>query len=70
MSRANATLAPVRPSAAPSPEEIAAWERLPRDEQVRLLQELLAHPDCSRDSGSTMEEILAEARDLADAQRG
>jgi hypothetical protein len=70
MSRIDAAIAPVRPSATPTSEEIAAWESLPRDEQVRLLQEMLAHPDCARDSGSTMEDILGEAREIANSRRG
>lgn len=61
----SATLTDVMPSATPSEADIAAWQALPRDEQLRRLREVLSHPDASIDCGQTMEEILAEARQRA-----
>jgi len=53
------------PSATPSEAEIAAWQALPRDEQLRRLRLALAHPDCDRVSASTMDDIRANGRALA-----
>ena len=52
----------VMPSATPSEEEIAAWEALPRDEQLRRLRALLSQPDRIVAGEATMADILAEAR--------
>jgi len=52
----------VPPSATPTEAEVAAWAALPRDDQVRLYAEALAHPDCSAESSDNMREILAAAR--------
>lgn len=49
-------------SAIPDDREIAEWERLPRDEQLRRLREHLAHPDCAVLTDDTMDDILAAAR--------
>ena len=54
------TLSDTQPSATPSEAEIAAWQALPRDEQLRRLRQALADPDCDRPSGATMEDIWAE----------
>lgn len=52
----------VMPSATPTEAELAAWAALPRDEQVRRYQEVLAHPDCSTPTDDSMSDILAAAR--------
>lgn len=70
MSKANATLTAVTPSATPTEAEIRAWEALPRDEQLRLLRESLTQPECSMVSSDTMNDVLAEARRLATARGG
>jgi hypothetical protein len=54
------TLSTVMPSAIPSEAEIAAWQELPRDEQVRRLRQMLTSPEASTPSGATMAEIWAE----------
>jgi len=48
----------------PTPDdlEIAEWQNLPRDEQLRRLREHLAHPECAIVTDDTMNDILAEAR--------
>jgi hypothetical protein len=53
-----------RPSgwAAPTEEDILAWEALPRDAQLRQLQELFASPACNEISPLTMDEVIARAR--------
>jgi hypothetical protein len=50
----------VMPSATPTEEEIAAWEELPRDEQLRRTREVLTSPNASTPCNTTMEEIWAE----------
>jgi hypothetical protein len=42
--------------------ELAAWDALPRDEQVRRYQEALAHPACDMITDDDMSDILAAAR--------
>lgn len=51
-------LSEVKPSAAPIDAEIAAWQTLPREEQLRRLSEKLEHADCSAVSTATMSDIL------------
>lgn len=55
----------VMPSATPSEAEIAAWQALPRDEQVRRMQLALAHADCATVSTATMADIRAAGHSLA-----
>jgi hypothetical protein len=50
----------VMPSATPTEEEIAAWEELPRDEQLRRMREVLTSLNASTPCDTTMEEIWAE----------
>jgi hypothetical protein len=52
----------VMPSATPSETEIAEWQALPRDEQLRRMRLELSHPDTDIISTSTMDEIRAEGR--------
>jgi hypothetical protein len=59
------TLPDVMPSATPSEAEIAAWQTLPRDEQLRRLRLILSHPDCDRVSETTMDDIRAKGQALA-----
>ena len=50
----------VMPSAAPTEEEIAAWQELPRDEQLRRMRQMLTSPEASTPCNTTMAEIWAE----------
>lgn len=68
MSDTITTTTPVMPSATPSEDEIAAWEALPRDEQMRRMRALLSSEEASTATDSTMAEILAEARRRADVR--
>src|SRR5271165_6052160 len=52
----------VMPSALPSTAEVAAWNRLPGEEQLRRYRLALHHPDCDRISNLAMDELLALAR--------
>jgi hypothetical protein len=52
----------VMPSAVPTKAEVAAWNRLPAEEQVRRFRQALNHPDNDRISDLTMDDILALAR--------
>jgi hypothetical protein len=56
------TLTRVMPSATPTDEEIAAWNELSREEQLKRYRELFAHPRCNTISGATMDEILTARR--------
>ncbi len=56
------TLTRVMPSATPTDEEIAAWNELSREEQLKRYREFFSHPDTMTCSGQTMDDILAEAR--------
>jgi hypothetical protein len=55
----------VMPSATPSEAEIAAWQALPRDQQLRRLRLALSHPDCDRVSTATTDDIRVEGQALA-----
>jgi len=63
-------LSRVVPSAAPCDDEIAAWQALPRDEQLRRLQARLTHPDCAAVSDATMSDILNRAQAAAKLRQG
>jgi hypothetical protein len=63
------TLTKVTPSAMPSDADIAAWQDLPRDEQERLMQEALAHPDCGQVGTASMAELRARGSALAEKLR-
>jgi len=45
------------PSATPTEEEIAAWQELPRNEQLRRLRQMLTSPLASTPCSTTMAEI-------------
>ena len=63
MTNTTAARTDVVPSATIGEEaEIAAWNALPRDEQVRRYQEALAHPACDTITDDSMSDILAAAR--------
>lgn len=47
----------IMPSATPTEAEIAAWQELPRDEQVRRMRRILTSPGASTPSDETMSEI-------------
>ena len=59
----------VMPSATPSDADIAAWNELTRDEQLRRMREYLSHPDCSTPSNMTVDEIVARAQARIDARK-
>ncbi len=59
----------VKPSATPTEAEIAAWQSLPRDEQLRRLSHDLDHPDCSIVSTATMADSRARGHVLAMKRR-
>jgi hypothetical protein len=61
------TISAVMPSATPTDEEIAAWEELPRDEQLRRMREALNSPNASTPCSTTMAEIWAEIESEAPA---
>jgi hypothetical protein len=54
------TISVVTPSATPTEQEIAAWEQLPREEQLRRMREVFSSPNASTPCGTTMAEIWAE----------
>ena len=57
------------PSACPSDADIAAWNELSRDEQLRRMREYLTHPDCSTVSTATVDDIVARAQARIDARK-
>ena len=59
----------VIPSATPTETEIAAWNELPRDEQVRRLRQELSHPDACIAGPHTMTDIWAEIKARRQAPR-
>jgi hypothetical protein len=61
------TLDTVMPSATPNEEEIAAWEQLPRDEQLQRMRAMLTSPGASTPCETTMPEIWAEIESEAPA---
>jgi len=50
----------VMPSATPTEEEIAAWQALPRNEQLRRLRQTLTSPEASTPCSTTMAEIWSK----------
>jgi len=50
----------VMPSATPTEGEIAAWQELPRDEQLRRMRQMLTSSEASTPCSTTMAEIWAE----------
>jgi hypothetical protein len=59
----------VLPSAIADEAEVAAWNALPRDEQVRRYRELLASPACRTIIDDSMSDILAVAQERVAARR-
>ena len=70
MSKSTDSTVEVMPCAAPTEEEIRAWQALPRDEQLRRLRAVLTHPDCGTPTVYTMGDVLNEARAPAASRRG
>ena len=70
MSDSTNALTDVIPSATPTEAEIAAWQALPRDEQVRRYRALFADPACQRITSDSMSDILAAAQQRAAERRG
>ena len=60
----------VMPSATPSEAELAAWEALPRDEQLRRMRAFFDDPACSKVSPNSMDDILRRARARAGVDHG
>ena len=48
--------------AAPTEQDIRAWESLPRDEQLRRLQELLSRPESNDISELSFDDVIARAK--------
>jgi len=70
MTDTTATHTDVMPSAIIGDEaEVAAWNALPRDEQVRRYRALFASPACSTITDDSMSDILAAARQRVAARR-
>jgi len=70
MTDTTATHTDVAPSATIADEaEVAAWNALPRDEQVRRYLDVLAHPTCDGITADNMSDILAAARQRVAARR-
>ena len=69
LTRPNKVMNKVMPSATPSEADIAAWNELTRDEQLRRMREYLSHPDSSTVSGDSMADILALAQGRAATRR-
>jgi hypothetical protein len=59
----------VMPSATPTEAEIAEWQALPRDEQLRRLRLALAESDVDTVSAATPDSIRERGRAKAAAQR-
>jgi hypothetical protein len=59
----------VMPSPVPTKAEAIAWNRLPREEQLRRYREALDHPGANTVCADTMDDILAEAHRRSD-ERG
>jgi len=54
------------PSALPASEaELAEWQGLSREEQIARYREVMEHPDSLRVSGSSVRDVLTNARQLA-----
>jgi hypothetical protein len=64
------TPASVMPSATPTEADLAAWQALSRDEQLRRLRASLSQPDCSTVSSRAMSEILSCAQAAAKQRNG
>ncbi|API56775.1 hypothetical protein BMW22_35745 (plasmid) [Rhizobium leguminosarum] len=60
----------VMPSATPTEAELAAWEALPRDEQLSRLRASFAAPASSQVGTRSMDDLLKEARAAADLRHG
>lgn len=65
-----ATPTEIAPSATIADEaDLAAWNALSRDEQVRRYRDALAHPACDTLTADSMSDILAAARQRVAARR-
>jgi hypothetical protein len=59
----------VLPSAIADEAEVAGWNALPRDEQVRRYRKLLASPACRTIINDSMSDILTAAQERVAARR-
>ena len=62
MSKETATLSRIMPSAAPTPEELAEWHALPREEQERRFARALELGFQSPQAANDIDAIIAEAK--------
>jgi hypothetical protein len=62
MAKTRALSDTVMPSAVMSEDEIAAWNSLSREEQMRRMDKLFQDPDCLTPSDRTFEQVLERAR--------
>lgn len=53
----------IMPSATPTEDEIRRWQALPRDEQLKRMQQALDEAFASGLSERTMDDIMATARE-------
>ena len=53
----------IMPSAVPSEDKIHRWNALPRDEQLKRMQQALSEGEQSGISERSMDDIMAAARD-------
>jgi hypothetical protein len=60
----------VAPAAIVSEAELAAWNALPRDEQVRRYRAVFADAACRQVTNDSLEDILAAARQRVAERRG
>lgn len=63
------TLTNVVPSATPSEYDLAAWNDLSREEQLRRMRETFAQSDSSIACNDSMADILALAKQRVDARK-
>ena len=69
MAKTRALSDTVMPSAVMSEDEIAAWNSLSREEQMRRMDKLFQDPDCEVFVPAEYQSTLEQARALADADR-
>jgi len=53
----------------PTVEDIEAWSKLTRDQQLDALRSELDHPDCKKVSDASFETLRQEGRTLASRMR-
>jgi hypothetical protein len=66
----NPLVSDVKPSVTPSDAEIAAWQSLPREEQLRRMRGLVSSAEATQTVRESTADILVEARRRAGVVRG